>query len=177
MQGEFIIGAVIAIGTTVALCSLIRKLVSPGRCELVSADWLSRFSVAKYRPMERILSAADFRFLNAQKGYRPKVARRLRWERIRAYRGYLKCLRADYRKLEAAVTLWMAHSPKDRPEMAIELLKRRIRFFLAMAAAEGRLVLFGLNITPPMHLRLVDDLDDLRVCLRRVAMVRQASLS
>jgi hypothetical protein len=71
----------------------------------------------------------------------------------------------------------MAHSPKDRPEMAVELFKRRIRFLLALAAAEGRLVLFGLNITLPFHVRLVDDLDDLRVCLRRVAIVRQASLS
>lgn len=177
MQAELIIGAVIAGGITAALVALIHKLASPGRCELVSADWLSRFSVAKYRPMERILSPADFRFLSAQKGYRPKVARRLRWERIRAYRGYLKCLRADYRKLEATVTLWMAHSPKDRPEMALELFRRRIRFHIAMAAAEWRLVLFGLNITAPAHLRLVDDLDDLRVCLRRAAMVRQAASS
>jgi hypothetical protein len=177
MHVDVIVGAVIASGITAAVVALIHKLASPGRCELISAEWLSRFSVAKYRPMERLLSPGDFRFLSAQKGYRPKIARRLRMERVRVYRGYLKCLRADYRKLEAAVGLWMAHSAKDRPEMALDLVKRRIRFHLAMAAAQWRLILFGLNMAPPSHLRLVDNLDDLRVCLRRAAMVRQASLS
>jgi hypothetical protein len=177
MQEYMIIWVVIASGITTALVVLIHKLASPGRCELVSAEWLGRFSVAKYRPMERLLSPADFCFLSAQKGYRSKAARRLRRERVRAYRGYLKCLRADYRKLEAAVSLSMAHSPKDRPEMALDLLKRRLRFQAALAAAQCRLILFALNVTWGAQPRLADNLDDLRVCLRRVAMVRQASLS
>jgi hypothetical protein len=177
MYGNMIIGAALAIGTTAALVLLIHKLASPARCELVSAEWLSRFSVAKYRPMERLLSQSDMRFLGAQKGYRPKVGRRLRMERIRAYRGYLKCLRADYRKLEAAISLWMAGSSKDRPELALGLLKSRIKFQLGLAHAEWRVVLYGLNIAPAKQVQLVEGLDDLRICLRRVALVRQASLS
>jgi len=177
MELNVILGTVIASLATVAMVMLIHKLASPGRCEVVSAEWLSRFSVAKYRPMERLLSHSDLAYLRAQTGFRPSLGWRLRFERIRAYRGYLKCLRGDYRKLEAAIGLWIASSPKDRPEFAIHLIKSRARFLAALLSAEFHLVLYGLNMAPrDKSANLVDGLDDLRVYLRRVALVRQVSV-
>jgi len=156
---------------------LFHKLVSPSRCELVSAEWLSRFSVAKYRPMERLFSDEDYRYLARQKGYRPELARRLRRERIKIFRGYLKWISSDFRRLEAAISFWMSHAQQDRPDLAKALLKRRLSFFFALAAARWRLLLYGFGLSTADVRRLVDSLDQMRVHLRRMALVRQASLA
>ncbi len=80
----------VTLGVAVAFGLLIRRLASPAKAELVSTEWLSRFSVAKYRPMERLFSDADYRFLERQRGFNPGIARRLRRERMRVFRGYFR---------------------------------------------------------------------------------------
>ena len=171
------IAGAVAGGAAIVLAILIRKLGSPASAEVVSTVWLSRFSVAKYRPMERLFSEEDFRFLAGQRGYNPGIARRLRRERIRAFRGYLRLLRSDYRKLEAAMSLYMANSPVDRPDLARALFKRRVQFTCAVLAAEWRVRLYGFGLSPSDTRRLVAALDDMRDHLRRQALVRQASLA
>ena len=121
-------------GLALVLGLLIHRLVSPSRFELVSAEWLTRFSIAKYRPMARLFSEEDYRYLAAQKGYHPKLAKRLRRERVLVFRGYLAFLKADYRRLEAALNLYMADSRTDRPDLAKEILKRRARFTASVLA-------------------------------------------
>jgi len=162
-------------GAAIILAILIRELGSPARGEVISTVWLSRFSVAKYRPMERLFSEEDYRFLAGQRGYSPRIARRLRRERIKVFRGYLRLLRSDYRKLEAAIALYMANSPVDRPDLAKALFKRRIHFTCALLAAEWRARLYGMGLTQSDTQRLVAALDDMRDHLRRQALVRQAS--
>ena len=175
MLPYFTVAAAVAGGMAIVLVVLFRKLASPGRCELVSTEWLSRFSVAKYRPMERLFSEEDYRYLAGLRGYNPRIARRLRRERISAFRGYLRLLRSDYRKLEAAIGLYMANSLVDRPDLARALFKRRLQFTRAMLAAEWRVRLYGLGLKPSDTQRLVVALDDMRDHLRRQALVRQAS--
>ncbi len=177
MYVPVIAASLIAGATILAFAVLFLKLVSPRRCQIVSPEWLSRFSVAKYRPMERLFSEDDYRYLAAQRGYRPEIGRQLRRERIRVFRGYLKCLRADFTRLEAAVNLWMANSPTDRPDLAKTLLKQRLLFTYAMLGAEVRLVLHSAGMgTVDVH-GLVGSLDGMRVELRRLALVRQGSLA
>ncbi len=161
----------------VVMALVLRRLISPGHCELVSAEWLSRFSVAKYRPMERLFSDEDYLYLSKQEGYRPEMAKRLRRERIAIFRGYLKCMSADFRRLEAAISFWMAHSSEDMPDLAKALLKRRVRFFLALASARWRVLLYGFGLSVSDVRRLADSLDDMRVHLRQMALARQESLA
>lgn len=164
-------------GVAVVLGLLLRGLALPARAEFVDTEWLSRFSVAKYRPMERLFSEDDYRYLARQRGYQPEIARRLRRERVRVFRGYLRCLKSDYRKLEAAIALYMADSPVDRPDLARSLFRRRIQFTWAVLAAEWRLRFRGLGLSPVDAHRLVTAVDDMRSHLRRQALVRQASLA
>ncbi len=164
-------------GLAVVLGLLLRKLVSPAGCELVETEWLSRFSVAKYRPMERLFSKEDYRFLERQRGFHPGMVRQLRRERVRVFRGYLRCLKSDYRRLEAAIALYMADSPVDRPDLARALFRRRIRFTAAVLAAEWRLRFRGFGLSPLDAQRLVAAVDDMRSQLRRQALLRQASLA
>ena len=177
MPSIMIIAAVTGGGIAVVLALLFHRLVSPSRCELVSTEWLSRFSVARYRPMERLFAEEDYRFLARQKGYCEDVARRLRRERIKIFRGYLKCISGDFRRLEAAASFWMANAPQDRPDLAKALMKRRLSFFAALMGAKWRLLLYGFGLSTADVHRLVDSLDDMRVQLRRMAMARQASLA
>ena len=164
-------------GLALVLGWLIHRLVSPSRLELVSAEWLSRFSVAKYRPMARLFSEEDYRYLAVQKGYSPKLAKRLRSERILVFRGYLAYLKSDFRRLEAALNLYMADSRTDRPDLAKEILKRRMRFTFSVLAVEFRLLLYGVGLGGASVVALVDSLDDMRVHLRRMALVKQATLA
>ncbi|HSW49345.1 MAG TPA: hypothetical protein VLH09_04180 [Bryobacteraceae bacterium] len=171
------IAAIAGGGVALVLAFLLRTLVSPSRCELVNADWLSRFSVARYRPMERLFSEEDYHYLARQKGYRPEVAKRLRRERIKVFRGYLSWLTSDFRRLEAAASFCMAHAPQDRPDLAKALLKRRLAFSAALIGARWRLLLYGFGLSNADVHRLIGSLDDMRVELRRVALVRQATLA
>ena len=164
-------------GLAIVLCLLLRNLAMPARGELISTEWLSRFSVARYRPMERLFSEEDYHYLARQRGFHPRIARQLRRERIRIFRGYLRCLKSDYRRLEAAIALYMADSPVDRPDLAKSLFHRRLQFMWAVLNAEWRLRLYGFGLSPMDAQRLVTAVDDMRSHLRRQALVRQASLA
>jgi len=127
--------------------------------------------------MERLFAQEDYCFLARQKGYDPRIATRLRRERIKVFRGYLRCISGDFRRLEAAISFWMAHAPEDRPDLAKALLKRRFLFSCAVLMAKWRLLLYGFGLGPADVQRLVGSLDDMRLHLRRMALERQASLA
>jgi hypothetical protein len=160
---------------TVLLALSLRRLVSPGRIELVDPEWLNRFSVAKYRPMSRLFSDEDYRYLSKQTGYRPEIGHRLRRERIAVFQGYLRCISADFRRLEAAVSFWMANAPGDMPDAAKALLKTRLQFFMALTGAHWRVQFYRFGLGTMDGHQLVDSLDDMRVCLRQMALARSVA--
>jgi hypothetical protein len=170
------IAALMAASLACALALAFQRLLSPNRCELVSTEWLSRFSVARYRPMQRLLSEEDYRFLERQQGYHPRLARRLRRKRIKVLRGYLDCIRSDFRRLEAAINFCVAHSPKDRPELAKSVLKKRLVFSYALMAVRFRLLLYALGLGTADIQGLIGSLDEMRVHLRRVALAQPIPL-
>ena len=115
--------------------------------------------------MERLFAEDDYRFPGAQEGYHPSVASNLRRKRVAVFRSYLKCLKADFGRLDAAVQLYMA-SLSPRParsgegpaeaEAGVHVcrdLRREWRFWLFR---------FGLG-TVDVH-GLVGSLDGMRVC-------------
>jgi hypothetical protein len=171
------VGLMIAGAGAAGAMMLVRLLKSPQPQE-ASVDWLNRFSLNRYRTMERVLSEADFEFLKAQKGYQPEIGRRLREARCEVFRSYLGCLRRDYRRLEAVLLLLMISAPQDRPESAKGLLRRRLMFEYALVAARWRAFLFRygfegarVDVSP-----LVDALSSLRLELGQLALARQAAL-
>src|SRR3954452_1101504 len=124
-----------------ALAFLFRELVSRTKPEEYDPAWLEDFSIAKYRPMLRLLSEDDYEFLASQAGYQGKIASQLRAERRRVFRAYLRNLVRDFHRLHHVAKMMAVYSAQDRPEMAITLLKQRLTFTMAVAAVRVRLAL------------------------------------
>jgi hypothetical protein len=164
----------VTLGAGIALVIVFRQLLSPARHHEVSVDWLNRFSISRYKAMERLFSEADFDFLKSQKGYHPSISRRLRRQRRAIFRSYLSCLKRDFGRLEAAILLCMAASRADRPDLAKAILKRRLVFTWAVACAEYRLVLYGLGLGTVDVGKLIGSLSGMRVELGQMALARQA---
>jgi hypothetical protein len=164
---------VVTLVTGIALVIVFRQLLSPSRRHEVSVDWLNRFSISRYRAMERLFSEDDFDFLKSQKGYHPSISRRLRRQRCAIFRSYLSSLKRDFGRLEAAVMLCMAASRTDRPDLAKAVIKRRLVFTWAVACAEYRLVLYGWGLGTVDVSRLVGSLSGMRVELGQMALARQ----
>jgi hypothetical protein len=166
--------SVVTLVTGIALVLVFRQLLSPARHHEVSVDWLNRFSISRYKAMERLFSEADFDFLKSQKGYHPSISRRLRRQRCAIFRSYLSCLKRDFGHLEAAVLLCMAASRADRPDLAKAVLKRRLVFTWAVACAQCRLVLYSQGLGTVDVSKLVGSLSGMRVELGQMALARQS---
>lgn len=161
--------------TAVVFGLLFKRMLIRGRTPDVDPEWLGRFSVSKYRPMERLLSEDDFEFLASQEGYEPRIGKRLRSERRRIFREYLRSMRRDFSRLETAVRLFMTDSVEDQAELARTLLRQRLNFNFAMASAEARLVMYWLGIGTVDIRELVGTLDIMRAELGVMALARESS--
>jgi hypothetical protein len=147
---------------------LFRRLISAERDPGASLEWCSRFSIEKYRPMERLFFDEDYHFLAAQPGASPKIGKRLRVARRRVFRHYLRCLSRDFDRLYTAAKFLLLHSPQDRPDLASALLKQRLIFRYAMAAVECRLVLQTAGVGKVDVRGLVSALEAMRDQLRQL---------
>jgi hypothetical protein len=170
--------AVLVAGSTACILILLyRNLVSSLRVRDVDVGRLSRFSVERYRPMARLFAEEDYEFLADQEGYNTRIARQLRRERRRVFRGYLDCLKRDFGQFEAAIKVCMITSRVDRPDLAKALLKRRLVFTYALMVTEWGLALHGLGLGTVDVSRLVGSLDGMRIQLGQAALARQGSLA
>ncbi len=158
-----------------AFILLFWSLTRRDRFSDLNPEWLSTFSIGKYRPMARLLAEEDFEFLASQKGYEPRIARVLRSERRKIFREYLRCLWQDFGRLEAAVRLLIVNSPEDRPELAVALLRQRLMFTRAVVAAEFRLVLHALGLGSVDVRGLVGSVDAMHARVGQLTLARQAS--
>ncbi|MFB3827573.1 MAG: hypothetical protein ACE15B_12445 [Bryobacteraceae bacterium] len=163
----------ICLGLAIILAALLRKMMSPDKP--ASADWVERFSVERYRPMERLLDERDFVFLASQPGYEPSMKRRLRAARRKAFRGYLRGLRRDFGRLYGAVNLLLVHAPEDRPELAATLLKQRAMFQWGVMLVEGRLLLHACGIGAVDVRGLLGVLDSMRLEVRQLSTAGAAA--
>ena len=99
--GMGIVGALVLIASAL----FIWTVASSTRVRGVDPDWLGSFSVATYRPMERLLSEDDIRFLKSQPGYEPNMEKVLRSDRRKIFRTYLRSLGRDFNRLHLALRL------------------------------------------------------------------------
>jgi hypothetical protein len=102
----------------------------------------SKNMAGRYRPMLRLLSEEDIRFVAAN----PIAIKVLRSQRRKLFRRYLACLTKDYGKLLAGIRMVMVQSGVDRPDLAKALAKNRALFAIAICRVEFRLALHSAGI-------------------------------
>jgi len=124
----------------------------------------------RYRPMLRLLSDDDFRFVSAN----PEMRKALLAQRRGLFRSYLRCLARDYGTLLAGLRHAMAQSGVDRPDLAHALVRNRLVFAIALCKAEIRVALFAAGIGRVDVSGLVGALDSLRA---QAGMLQPASVA
>lgn len=128
---------------------------------------LKDFSLARYQPMVRLLSADDLEFLASQPGSRPKILTQLKRDRRRIFRMYLRELAGDFQALHAEARKIAADSPEQHSELVGTLLAQQVTFWKAIAAIELRLMLprtSGMDIS-----ELIASVEALRLDVARMA--------
>jgi hypothetical protein len=156
-----VVAAVLAI-LALAVGRQLWRLLHPQNGPSFNARWFARFSMARYRPMERVLGEADFEFLSRQPGVDKKTLRTFRAERREIFRAYVRDIASDFHRLHGAARILLLTSMEDRPDLAMTLFKLRATFAYAMLAIQWRLALDamgvrGLNVQP-----LVEAVDGMR---------------
>jgi hypothetical protein len=162
------IAAFVCLAVGAVLAFLFRRLIAGPKSLPVSVDWINDLSVARYRPMERLLSEEDYRFLASQPGFDKRTLRRIRSERRRVFRGYLACLNRDFSMVGAALRLMITYSTQDRPDLAGILYKQQALFTFGMLAVQWRLCLHACGLGTVDVRGLVRAMDYMRTELRQM---------
>jgi hypothetical protein len=160
-----VIAVLMAIAAIGALVYLVRKVAFGGDLP-VTSEWIEDVSLDRYRPMLHMLDGDDIKFLSSQPGFTPAMASRLRTQRKRIFRGYLKSLETDFSRICCAIKLIMVQCKNDRPELAETLFRQQITFACTMLSVRMRLALYSWGICSVDVTQLVKLFDSVRVELR-----------
>jgi hypothetical protein len=134
--------ALVCVGLAIALGLILRRVAFSSGDLPVTAEWIDELSVERYRPMLRLLDGRDLEFLRAQPGFTPLMEKQLRRQRCQIFRGYLRSLSVDFRRVCAAIKLLMLYSNNDRPDLAGALVQHQFLFGLAFVQVELSLQLY-----------------------------------
>lgn len=165
------LAAFVCLSVGAALAFLFRRLIAGPKSLPVSVDWINDLSIARYRPMERLLSDIDYRFLAGQPGFDNKTLQRVRSERRKIFRGYLASLSRDFSLVGAALRLMTMYSAQDRPDLAGILYKQQALFALGMLRVQWRLFLHACGLGTVDVSGLVRAMESMRLELRQMIPV------
>ena len=154
----FLLPAILLVVVAIAL--LLRNVLRHTKEPLPDPSWLNNFDVARYRPMQRLLSEDDYSFLAANGGSREVIAR-LRAERRRVFRAYLRNMVRDFDRLHRAARMMSLEPETDNSEFAMELVRLRLTFTWTVTVVEFRLLLHSLGIGAVDARRLIRALDQM----------------
>lgn len=171
----FLIAFVVLVLFSTAFVLLFSRLFTRVDDNESAAEWLSEFSIETYRPMERLFNEADFQFLAEQPGYHPGIAKQLRAERKKIFRGYLKQLVGDFHRLVHVANLMMVYSGEDRSDLARSIFRLRVRFYWAVISTEVSLSLQPLVARPLQVGYLIAALTDMHQNIYQLAPMRNAA--
>ena len=161
---------IIALVGSLILCGILgwlfRRLVSPRMRLPVTAGWIDELSVERYRPMMRLLENDDLDFLRGQPGFSSSMASRLRAQRCKIFRGYLRCLSADFARVVMALNLLMLQSRDDRPDLAALLIRQQALFALGMGMVQVRILCYRCGLCGVNVAGLVGIFDGMRLQLQ-----------
>jgi hypothetical protein len=169
-----LVGFLASLGVTLVI--ILRQMTSRGKLP-VTAEWIDELSVDRYRPMLRLLDESDLRFLESQPDFDPRMVSRLRAQRSRIFRGYLKSLEADFKRTCAALKLLMLQSRHDRPDLASALIRAELNFAFGVALVRARLALYRLGLGGVDVRGLVKLFDAVRLELRALIPAGAGSLA
>lgn len=127
------------------------------------------FSMDRYQPMMRLLAEDDFLFLTAQPGYRPEIGARLRRDRRRIFRMYLRELTGDFHSLHARARAIVAESEEQHAGLVGLLMRQHVTFWYAMMGVELRLAAHGLGLGKVDLRGLFQTIESMRRDLERSA--------
>jgi hypothetical protein len=169
MNFAIAISMFLCLGVPVALFVVVRRTAFGAGRLPVTAEWIEELSTERYRPMMRLLDGDDLEFLRSQPGFTPRMAAKLRLQRCHIFRGYLRCLSADFQRVCAAIKILMLQSQHDRPDLARVLLHHQMTFALGVMTVQFRMVLYVWGICGVDVSDLVKIFDVMRLELRSLA--------
>jgi hypothetical protein len=143
-----------AVALLIGLAVIVNRLSAPAATAF-DADLVSSFSVAAYRPMERLLAEEDFEFLASLPGFRACMGRALRRERRRIFRVYLRDLSKDFRMLHGQARSLLRDLEQDRPDLVVALVKQSLRFEYGLFLAHASLAFHWAGVEPAPAKQLV----------------------
>jgi len=169
----------ISVFTVVALLLtlvvMVCRAVVSGSDLPVDTGWIEELSVERYRPMMRLLDRSDLLFLRSQPGSTARLEANLRTERCRLFRGYLRLMETDFRRVSMALKVLMLQSRYDRPDLASTILRHQIMFAFGVTLVRIRLALFQLGLGAVDASILVGTFDAMRLELRSLTPVMAAA--
>lgn len=166
MQTVIPTAALIALGLACLGAVVFRRLARSRTTGTVDPLWLANFRPERYRPMERLLSLDDVQFLAEQPGDTRALSARLRTERRRIFRLYLRNLERDFGRLHRAARALILSAPEDRSAFASALVRQQLAFQRSLLVVRWRLLLHWAAGTPVEVGGLTAALDDMTAQVR-----------
>lgn len=160
-----VLAAIIAC-LALSLTAIYLRIFSKGTSLPVTAEWIAELSVDRFQPMKRLLAADDFDQCRLRPDYTPKLAADFRRERCRIFRGYLRCLQADFQRVSMALRIVMVQSRYDRPDLAAALVRSQRQFALGLMLVHCRLALYQFGLAGVDVADLLKVFDTARMELR-----------
>ena len=160
---------------SVGFTLVFRRLISRDRTPSLSVDWDDIFSPTRYRAMERLLDEGEYEFVASQAGHNPNVEQKLRAERVRIFRGYVRWLGNDFTRISSAVKTLMLASETDRTDLAGLVMKQQFIFVSAFVAVEFRIILYSFGWSRVEVGALLEAFDGMRAQLQPLIAVVQPS--
>jgi hypothetical protein len=102
---------------------------------------------SRYRPMDRLLRESEWDYLASQPGFDSARIRTIKSERRKLFRGYLKCMSADFASVCYLIRVLMVQSPVARPDLAKAIGKFRLQYAIALMRVEVRLLAHTAGVT------------------------------
>lgn len=135
----FLIAGLLTLVTLLAV--VFFQLTRPVRLPKYPDTWLDRLSARDYEPMIRLLSRADWEFVQAHPGATPAWKTEFRRERRRLVRNYMAALARDFDRMHTLLRLALINAKEDRPDLMSFLFRQRIAFAINMTKVRVRLTL------------------------------------
>jgi hypothetical protein len=161
---------VLVVGAGVGI-TLWRLLRSNGP-EALPSGWRERMASTRsalvtYQPMSRLFAEEDFDFLAGQRGFQPGLEKKLRRQRRRVLRLYLRELRLEFRGVYALCRMLVPHSAN--PDFAAWITRQAAAFY-------GLLLVLHLRCTLGWFLHVRVDTTDLVTAFDRLREAARAGL-
>jgi hypothetical protein len=124
-----------------AMLGIFLELSYPEVRSRSTAARMDPLSPGRYQPMLRLLEN-DLRFLRAQPGFSAEAHTRLRAQRGRVFRVYLRCLETDFERACVALKYQVAQSRQGRCRLVLLFGWHHMLFSCSMARVRCRLMVY-----------------------------------